>query len=126
MCVAGIPNSNTTHAIDCILAAMEIRRIMETMRAVKQKQGFEYWELRLGIHTGPLVAGVIGENKFAYDVWGDTVNTAQRLQSAAINSQVVINEACYQKVKQSFNCKKIGAVSLKNKSAEMVLYEVLN
>jgi adenylate cyclase len=86
-------------------------------------------KVSIGINSGEMISGNIGSatlKRLDYTVIGDTVNTAQRLQSAAGISQVVINEACYEKVKQSFNCQKIGSVSLKNKSGEMILYEVLN
>jgi class 3 adenylate cyclase len=76
-----------------------------------------------------MISGNIGSatlKRLDYTVIGDSVNTAQRLQSAASVGQILINEACYEKVKQSFNCKKIGTASLKNKSAEVVVYEVLN
>lgn len=86
-------------------------------------------KVAIGINSGEMISGNIGSatlRRLDYTVIGDTVNTAQRLQGAAGVSQVVITEACYEKVKQSFNCKKIGPVALKNKSAETVLYEVLN
>ena len=72
---------------------------------------------------------IVQENKkarFDYTVIGDTVNVAQRLQGVACGNQVLISADCYENVKQSFNCKKIGSVSLKNKSSEVLIYEVLN
>ena len=86
-------------------------------------------KVSIGINSGEMISGNIGSatlRRLDYTVIGDTVNTAQRLQGAATASQVLITEDCYEKVKQSFNCKKIGAASLKNKSAEVILYEVLN
>lgn len=86
-------------------------------------------KVSIGINSGEMVSGNIGSvtlKRLDYTVIGDTVNTAQRLQTAASTSQVVISEACYEKVKQSFNCKIIGPVSLKNKSGEITLYEVLD
>ncbi len=76
-----------------------------------------------------MISGNIGSanlRRLDYTVIGDTVNTAQRLQSAARKSQVVINEAAYEKVKESFNCRKVGEVSLKNKSTPMIVYEVMD
>ena len=86
-------------------------------------------KVSIGINCGEMISGNIGSStlrRLDYTVIGDTVNTAQRLQSVARPSQIVITEAGYDKVKQSFNCNKIGAESLKNKTAEVVLYEVLN
>ena len=75
-----------------------------------------------------MISGNIGSatlRRLDYTVIGDTVNVAQRLQASASVSQIVINEECYQKVKQSFECRKIGSANLKNKSGEVTLYEVL-
>lgn len=87
-------------------------------------------KVSVGINSGEMISGNIGSatlRRLDYTVIGDTVNTAQRLQSACESKgQILINEACYEKVKQSFNCNKVGAVSLKNKTVEMILYEVLN
>ena len=86
-------------------------------------------KVSIGINSGEMISGNIGSStlrRLDYTVIGDTVNTAQRLQSTATNGQILINEQCYEKVKQSFNCKKIGSASLKNKMEEMMLYEVMN
>ncbi len=86
-------------------------------------------KVSIGINSGEMISGNIGSatiKRLDYTVIGDAVNTAQRLQSAARVGQILINEACYEKVKQSFNCKLIGPVQLKNKSQPVVVYEVLN
>lgn len=86
-------------------------------------------KVSIGINTGEMISGNIGSatiKRLDYTVIGDTVNTAQRLQSKAGTAQILISEAGYQKVGQSFNCKKIGSVQLKNKAEEVVVYEVLN
>lgn len=115
MCAGGLPRANRTHAIDCCLAALEIRNFMEQMRGIKAAQGLDYWELRIGIHTGPLVAGVVGHRKFAYDVWGDTVNTASRLESAGIAGEINISEGTYREVRPFFACEPRGHIAAKNK-----------
>jgi class 3 adenylate cyclase/FixJ family two-component response regulator len=82
-----------------------------------------------GISSGEMISGNIGSanlRRLDYTVIGDTVNTAQRLQSVAKESQIIINETAYQKVKESFNCRKIGEVSLKNKANPMNVYEVMD
>ena len=86
-------------------------------------------KVSIGINSGEMISGNIGSStlrRLDYTVIGDTVNTAQRLQSTATNGQILINELCYEKVKQSFNCKKIGSASPKNKMGEVMLYEVMN
>lgn len=123
MCAGGLPQRNNTHAVDCVLAALEIQAFMNRMKEVKQSQGFPYWELRLGIHSGPLVAGVIGEKKFAYDVWGDTVNTASRCETAGSPGRINISSAVYERVKDFFECTYRGRLPIKNKG-EIEMYFV--
>ena len=86
-------------------------------------------KVSIGINSGEMISGNIGSvtlRRLDYTVIGDTVNIAQRLQSTAADGQIVINECCYEKVKESFNCKEIGPASLKHKAEKVVLYEVLN
>jgi adenylate cyclase len=112
-------------AIDACLA---IRNEIEALP--KANIGIDFMpKVSVGINSGEMICGNIGSStlkRLDYTVIGDTVNTAQRLQSAAGVGQIVINETNYEKVKQSFNCKKVGAVRLKNKAQEAVIYEVLN
>lgn len=115
MFAGGIPLQNQTHAVDCVMVALEIQAFMNQMKEIKSSQGLPYWQLRLGIHSGNLIAGVIGENKFAYDVWGDTVNTASRCESAGISGQINISKATYELVKDFFECEYRGAIAAKNK-----------
>ncbi|MBN8221679.1 MAG: HAMP domain-containing protein [Spirochaetes bacterium] len=115
MCAGGVPEANRTHAIDACLAALEIQAFMNQMKEIKHQQGFPYWELRLGINTGPLVAGVVGHKKFAYDVWGDTVNTASRMESSGLAGEINISHSTYDLVQKWFVCEHRGRVSAKNK-----------
>jgi class 3 adenylate cyclase len=115
MCAGGIPTANRTHAIDCCLAALEVQAFMNQMKDIKHRQGFDYWELRLGMNTGPLVAGVVGHKKFAYDVWGDTVNTASRLESSGVPGKINISLSTFEAVKHLFDCEHRGQVQAKNK-----------
>ena len=123
MAVGGIPSVNQTHAVDCVLAALEIQAFMEEMAERKRAEGRLYWQLRAGVHSGRLVAGVIGQEKFAYDVWGDTVNTASRLESTGMPGRVNISCATYEKVKGFFDCEYRGKISAKNKG-EIDMYFV--
>ncbi len=88
---------------------------MEQMKQIKKEQNFPYWELRLGINTGPLVAGVIGEMKFAYDVFGDTVNTASRMESGGQAGLINISKNTYNYISEFFECSPRGSIEVKNK-----------
>lgn len=123
MCAGGIPVPNRTHALDCVLAALEIQAFMNQMKAIKEEQNLPYWELRLGIHSGPIVAGVIGQKKFAYDIWSDTVNTASRMESSGAPGRINISSVTYDLVKEFFICEKRGRVPAKNKG-EIEMYFV--
>jgi adenylate cyclase len=123
MAVGGVPAANRTHAIDSVLAALEIQRFMMELAEKKKTLNLPCWQLRLGIHTGPLVAGVIGREKFAYDVWGDTVNTASRLESSGVAGRINISGATYEHVKDFFDCEYRGKISAKHKG-EIDMYFV--
>lgn len=122
MCAGGIPQDNRTHAIDCALVALEIRDFMQSMKEIKSDQNFDYWELRIGMASGPLVAGVIGEKKFAYDVWGDTVNTASRMESSGTTGRVNISRSTYDLVADFFDCEYRGKIDVKNKGLVEMYY----
>jgi len=115
MAVGGVPTANQTHAGDSVMAALEIQSFMMELAESKKKLNQPFWQLRLGIHTGPLVAGVIGREKFAYDVWGDTVNTASRLESSGVAGRINISGATYQLIKDLFVCEYRGKISAKHK-----------
>ncbi len=123
MAAGGIPQANDTHAVDCVSAALEIKQFMDTLKTKKQAANKPFWQLRIGIHTGALVAGVIGQEKFAYDVWGDTVNTASRLESSGLAGKINISGATYEQVKDFFECEYRGKIAAKNKG-EIDMYFV--
>ncbi|WP_299457379.1 adenylate/guanylate cyclase domain-containing protein [uncultured Microscilla sp.] len=117
MAVGGLPVPNTTNFVDIVLAGLEIQRSMDELKAEKEANGEPFWETRLGINTGKLIAGVIGKNKFAYDVWGDTVNTASRMESSGEIGRVNISGVTYELVKDFFECEYRGKIMAKNKGA---------
>lgn len=115
MCAGGIPAANTTNPVDVVKAGLEIKEYMENLKAEREAKGEEFWELRIGIHTGQVVAGVVGKNKFAYDIWGDAVNTASRMESSGIPGKVNISGKTYELVKDKFKCTYRGKIKAKNK-----------
>lgn len=123
MSAGGIPNPNVSNPIDIVLAGLEIQAAMSRYSKERTKQGKDSWQVRLGIHTGELVAGVIGKRKFAYDIWGDTVNTASRMESSGESGKVNISGQTYEYIKDFFECTYRGQVSAKNKG-EISMYFV--
>lgn len=115
MCAGGIPQKNKTNPIEVVTAALEMQHYIEEMKRIAHQEGNEYWGLRIGIHTGPVVAGVIGSKKFTYDIWGDTVNIASRMESSGEVGRVNISEDTYFLIKQYFNCEYRGKMPVKYK-----------
>jgi len=115
MCVGGIPTPNRTHAIDAVLAALQIQAFMGWRRQEKIQNNQPYWKIRIGIHSGPLLAGVIGKKKFTYDVWGDAVNIASRMESSSLPGASNISQSTFELVKDFFDCEYRGKIAVKNK-----------
>ena len=122
MFAGGIPEENTTHAVDAVLAALEFQRFMARMQATRAATGRPHWTLRLGINSGPLIAGVVGQKKFVYDVWGDTVNLASRMESAGGEGEVNISPSTRAKVGHLFEVTSRGDIPVKGKGMVEMFY----
>jgi class 3 adenylate cyclase len=116
MCVGGIPVPKEKHSVDVILAALEISDFMQEYKNDRTRENKKFFEMRIGIHTGHLIAGIVGKHKFSYDVWGDTVNYASRLENASMPGMINISEATYVLVKDYFECTYRGKIAVKSKS----------
>jgi class 3 adenylate cyclase len=114
MCAAGVPFPMENHAIKIIYAALEILDFVEESKKDQQALDAQF-EIRIGINSGSLIAGVVGSKKFAYDIWGDTVNMASRMESCSESGKINISENTYQLVKGDFSCIERGKIEVKNK-----------
>jgi len=123
MCAGGLPVANKSHAVDVVNAALEIQKFMDGHNAERAEKGKVVFEIRIGIHTGPVVAGIVGVKKFAYDIWGDTVNIASRMESSGEAGMVNISSSTYDMVKDNFVCTSRGKIDAKNKG-EIEMYFV--
>ncbi len=115
MCAGGLPVANETNAIDVVSAALEIQEFMKTHQRRSKEEGREPFEIRIGVHTGPVVAGIVGVKKFAYDIWGDTVNIASRMESSGETGKVNISGSTYALVAAKFRCRHRGKIEAKGK-----------
>ncbi len=125
MAAGGVPDPSGGSPLAVVLAGLEMQQIIKERQAERKAQGKTAFEMRVGIHTGPVVAGIVGRRKFQYDIWGDTVNTASRLETAGETGEVNISSATYALVKDApelqFSAR--GQVSAKGKG-ELEMYYV--
>ncbi|MBK7956856.1 MAG: adenylate/guanylate cyclase domain-containing protein [Bacteroidetes bacterium] len=115
MCAGGIPTPNTTNPIDVVKSGMAFIEALHGLNDIFQQKGLPQINFRVGIHSGPLISGIVGRKKFAYDIWGDTVNIAARLEQSGVPGKVNISGMTYELIKDSFNCSYRGKVDAKNK-----------
>lgn len=106
----GLPARNPAHPVDALLAAFEMIQVTRD----KAKTGPVDWQLRIGVHTGPVVAGVVGIHKFAFDIWGDAVNLSSRMESSGAPGRINISFNTYSRVKDFFACEKRGRIKIKD------------
>ena len=114
MCAGGLPTPGSNHHYNIVKAAMEIQAYVFDNNEKRKNLGLPLWEIRIGINNGPVVAGVVGSKKYAYDIWGSTVNIASRMESSGVAGQVNISAATYEKIKDKFVCIYRGKIHAKN------------
>jgi class 3 adenylate cyclase/Tfp pilus assembly protein PilF len=114
MCAGGIPGADAAHPYKIVKAGLEIQQYIHDNNERRKNLGLEVWDIRIGIHIGPVVAGVVGKKKYAYDIWGSTVNIASRMESNGHPGQVNISSTTYELVKDKFACSHRGKIYAKN------------
>jgi len=123
MCACGLPLSDNENAIKSVNAALDMQQFIKGFGEANKIQNLPVFEIRIGIHTGPLVAGVVGLKKFAYDIWGDAVNLASQMEQHSETGKVNISGETYSLVKNVFNCTYRGKIEAKSKG-EVDMYFV--
>ncbi len=123
MAAGGLPTRNSTHATDVVNAALDMRDFMAQRKQERLDSGKFFFQARFGIHTGPVIAGIVGIKKFAYDIWGDTVNTASRIESCGEPGKINISEVSKALLGHQFQCTHRGKISAKGKG-EIDMYFV--
>ncbi len=122
MCAGGIPEKNITNPIDVVMAALEMQRFLREYEKGKSRK--QIWDLKIGIHTGPVTANITGKKKVSYDIKGDTVNTASRVEGVSEQGRLLISVMTYELVKEFFQCEYFGKLPVKYKG-DLDIYEVL-
>jgi class 3 adenylate cyclase len=120
MCAGGLPIVNKTHAKDVIRAAKDIIELVN--QQLLKQDNLLHFEIRVGIHTGPVVAGIVGTCKWQYDIWGDTVNIASRMESTSEAGRINLSQSTYKEIKDEFPCEYRGTFEAKNRGALQMYY----
>lgn len=122
MALAGVTEKKANPAIRACLAALEIQQYIENEAQVARAMGKEYWEIRIGIHMGPLVAGIIGKTKFSFDVWGDSVNIAARAERVSTSGEITITETIVNAVGSYFNVDARGDIDIQKRGGAIGMF----
>ncbi|PKR82095.1 hypothetical protein CW751_01795 [Brumimicrobium salinarum] len=125
MCAGGVPIRNKTNPIHTTLAAVQIKDYMRKHKEEQLQKNEPYWKLRIGINTGPVSAGVIGTKRYAYDVWGNTVNRAQRMEQLCEPGKIAITQDTFDHIEPYFICRKKGKIKAKS-GVKILMFEVVS
>lgn len=121
LAIGGLPETNTAHPLDAALAALQIQAYLDKVNRQREQFRLPVWQVRIGINTGPVIAGVVGRHKFTYDAWGNAVNVAQRLEAAGMPGRVNISAMTWHHVKRLFETEPRGSIEVKGKG-QMPMY----
>ena len=123
MCACGLPRLNENNAVTTVRAALDMQEFIKGFALSTKIQNLPIFEMRIGIHTGPVIAGVVGNRKFVYDIWGDTVNLAAQMEQRSEAGKINISGTTFALVREHFNCTYRGKISAKNRG-EVDMYFV--
>ena len=123
MCAGGIPVKNITNPVDVVMAAVAMRDFLEKFEIKKRGNNNRIWDLKIGIHSGPVTAAISGRKKLNYDIKGDTVNTASRVEGVSDNGTILISVMTYELIKEFFDCEYFGKLPVKYKD-DLKMYKV--
>jgi len=123
MCAGGIPVKNITNPVDVVMAAVAMRDFLEKFEIKKRGNNNRIWDLKIGIHSGPVTAAISGRKKLNYDIKGDTVNTASRVEGVSDNGTILISVMTYELIKEFFDCEYFGKLPVKYKD-DLQMYKV--
>ncbi|MDH3796864.1 MAG: tetratricopeptide repeat protein [Flavobacteriaceae bacterium] len=115
MCACGLPSADPDHGLNTVRAAKEMAIVVS--ESLKSKNGLARFDMRIGIHSGSVIAGIVGTKKFQYDIWGDAVNIASRMESNSEPGKINISETTYEEIKEEFECSYRGEIDVKNRGA---------
>lgn len=117
MAIAGVPQNDRNHVVNACLAGLEMLEVVEKIRAERERLRLPSFEVRIGIHSGPVIAGIVGRRRFTYDVWGDAVNVASLMEANSQPNRINVSDSVYQTTADYFDFEARGAVEAKNKGA---------
>lgn len=122
MCVGGVPEPRRSHPVDACLAALEMQGEMDAANRRRDRFRLPRWDIRIGIHSGAVIAGVVGQRRFTYDIWGDAVNVAARMEGAGAAARINVSETVYHRTRTLFDFEPRGSIEVKNKGALEMFY----
>jgi adenylate cyclase len=124
MCAGGIPVKNITNPVDVVMAAVSMRNFLEGFEREKRREDSHLWDMKLGIHSGPVTAAISGRKKVNYDIKGDTVNIASRIETVSDSGEILISVMTYELVKEFFDCEYYGKLPVKY-TDDLQMYRVV-